>query len=88
MMKIENLQQRNVDALKSNNYTIEEIIQDVNEWFNDMVVPVSTHSRGYKIACKKLADEVISLRTQLEEAKKCQRTSAKPCTQAALSAVS
>jgi hypothetical protein len=88
LLKPENLRELNLDSLKTNNYSIDEIITDANIWFDDLVVPVSKTSRGYKIACKKLADEVVYLRAQLEEAKKCQRTSAKPCTQAALSAVS
>jgi hypothetical protein len=88
MMHPPDLREKNAEALKLNEYTIDEIIKDANSWFDDLVVPVKNYSRGYKIACKKLADEVISLRKQLEESKKCQRTSAKPCTQAALSVVS
>jgi len=88
MLKPDNLKERNIEALKTNNYSIEEIIEDANAWFGDLVVPVTNHSRGYKIACKKLADEVLSLRIQLQESKKCQKTSAERSTLAALSAVS
>ena len=78
MLKPHDLRQRNIEALKTNTYSIDEIITDVNAWFDDLVVPVSTSSRGYKIACKKLADEVCSLKKQLEEAKKCQKSEKKP----------
>ena len=88
MLQPKDLRDKNIESLKTNNYTIDEIISDANAWFDDLIVPVSTSSRGYKIACKKLADEVLSLRTQLQEVKQCQKTSAKPCTQAALSVVS
>jgi hypothetical protein len=88
MLKPDNLKEKNLEALKTNNYTIDEIIKDANNWFDDLVVQLSTTSRGYKIACKKLADEVLLLRKQLQECKKCQKTSEKHCTQAALSAAS
>jgi hypothetical protein len=88
MLKPDNLKEKNVEALKTNNYSIEEIIKDANSWFDDLVVLLSPTSRGYKVACKKLADEVLSLRKQLQECKQCQKTSEKRCTQAALSAVS
>ncbi len=88
MLKPDNLKEKNIEALKTNNYSIEEIIKDANNWFDDLIVLVSPNSRGYKIACKKLADEVISLRKQLQESKRCQKISEKPSTQVALSAVS
>jgi hypothetical protein len=88
MLKPKDLRDKNLEALKTNNYSIEEIIADANAWFDDLIVPVSISSRGYKIACKKLADEVISLRNQIQEAKPCQKTSAKPSTPAALSVAS
>ena len=88
MLKPSDLREKNIEALLANNYSIEEIIQDANDWFNDLIVPVSTYSRGYKIACKKLADEVLSLRKQLQESKRCQKTLEKHSTQAALSAAS
>ena len=88
MLKPSDLIEKNIEALLANNYSIDEIIQDANDWFNDLIVPVSICSRGYKIACKKLADEVLSLRKQLQECKQCQKTSEKLSTQAALSAAS
>jgi hypothetical protein len=88
LLKPDNLRELNVEALKTNNYAIDEIITDANIWFDDLVIKISEHSRGYKIACKKLADEVVSLRKALQEAKSCQKTSAKPSTPAALSVVS
>ena len=88
MLKPSDLIEKNIEALLANNYSIDEIIQDANDWFNDLIVPVSICSRGYKIACKKLADEVLSLRKQLQESKRCQKTLEKLSTQAALSAAS
>lgn len=82
MIKPKDLKERNIQALITNNYSIAEIIKDANAWFDDLVVEVAPTSRGYKIACKKLADEVISLSKQLEELKKCQSTSEKRCSQA------
>lgn len=88
MMHPPDLREKNAEALKLNEYTIDEIIKDANSWFDDLVVPVKNYSRGYKIACKKLADEVLLLRKALQEAKSCQKTSAKPSTPAALSVAS
>jgi hypothetical protein len=55
----------NISNLKTNNYTIDEILEDVDFWFSDLIVPVTTSSRGWKIACKKLADEVRLLKSLL-----------------------
>ena len=88
MLKPDNLKEKNIEILKTNNYSIEEIIKDADYWFDDLVVLLSPTSRGYKIACKKLADEVLSLRKQLQESKRCQKTLEKLSTQAALSAAS
>lgn len=84
------LKENNISALKTNSYSIDEIIKDANEWFEELIVPVSKHSRGYKIACKKLADEVISLRVKLKELQSCkskpEKLSASPSLAAAVSA--
>jgi hypothetical protein len=63
----EELMAKNIKALETNNYTIEEIISDVDFWFSDLVIPVTDSSRGWKIACKKLADKVRNLQNELKE---------------------
>ncbi len=71
MFQPENLQEKNLESLKTNNYSIDECIDFANQQFKDLIVPVAKTSRGYKIALKKLADEVISLRNQLKDAQSC-----------------
>jgi hypothetical protein len=71
MLKPENLLEKNLESLKTNNYTIDECIELANQQFNDLIVPVSKTSRGYKVALKKLADEVLSLRKQIKDDQSC-----------------
>lgn len=63
------LHKRNLQSLAENNYSIDECIEDANLWFQSLAVEISVHSRGYKLACKKLADEVVRLRATLDERK-------------------
>lgn len=63
----EDLIKDNLENLKTNNYTIEEILKDADFWFNDLVINIGPSSRGWKIACKKLAEEVRSLRKQVHK---------------------
>lgn len=65
----EELISRNLSVLESNNYTIDEILNDADFWFSDLVIPIDKTSRGWKIACKKLADKVRSLQKELEVTK-------------------
>lgn len=71
MLKPEKLKEKNLEALKTNSYTVEECIEFANKEFDDLIVPITTSSRGYKLALKKLADEVISLRLKLKETSQC-----------------
>ena len=71
MLKPENLLEKNLEGLKINNYSIDECIDFANQQFNELIVPVTKTSRGYKIALKKLADEVLSLRKQLKDIQSC-----------------
>ena len=67
---LNNLKEKNQKALKTNNYSIDECIQDANTWFDELVVNVTESSRGWKLCCKKLADEVLNLRQELKSTQK------------------
>jgi hypothetical protein len=85
MLKPENLLEKNLEGLETNNYTIDECIEFANQQFNDLIVPVSKTSRGYKVALKKLADEVLSLRKQLKDMQSCKTKPEKASSTAASS---
>ena len=59
------LLEKNLQNLSINNYSIDECIEDANSWFATLAIEINMHSRGYKLACKKLADEVQYLRCLL-----------------------
>lgn len=88
MLKPEKLKEKNLEALKSNNYTIDECIEFANKEFDDLIVPVTNTSRGYKLALKKLADEVVYLRQKIKDTQSCKMKQDKQSSPASLSQVS
>ena len=63
------LKEKNLESLKSNEFSIEDCITFANEQFETLGVIIQNKSTGYKIALKKLANEVITLRNQLADNK-------------------
>ena len=87
MLKPDKLKEKNLEALKTNNYTIDECIEFANKEFDDLIVPLSPTSRGYKLALKKLADEVVSLRQKVKDTQPCKMKQEKQSSQVSLSQV-
>ena len=87
MLKPDKLKEKNLEALKTNNYTIDECIEFANKEFDDLIVPLSPTSRGYKLALKKLADEILYLRKQLKDLQQCKNKQDKASSQASQSPV-
>jgi len=71
MMQPDKLKEKNLEALKTNNYSTDECIDFANEQFDGLVIALQPSSRGYKIALKKLADEVLLLRHKLKDIQSC-----------------
>jgi hypothetical protein len=71
MLKPDNLRDLNIEALKSNDYQIDDCISFANKEFDDIIILIQKKSTGYKIALKKLADEVLYLRKQLKDDQSC-----------------
>lgn len=87
MFQQENVKEKNQETIKLNDFSIEECIEFANQEFNALVVVINKKSRGYKLALKKLADEVLSLRKQLKDCQQCKNKQDKASSQASQSPV-
>lgn len=81
MLKPDNIRELNIEALKSNDYQIDDCISFANKEFDDIIILIQKKSTGYKIALKKLADEVLSLRKQLKDCQQCKKKPEKASSQ-------